>query len=258
MNRDLLDKSPQCEGVFITFEGGDGVGKSTHIRFLADGLKARGVEVLCLREPGGTVIGESLRKVVLDPAHDQMSDEAELLIYEAARAQITAEVIMPALRRGAVVLCDRFYDSTVAYQAFGRGLSRDFVDAANAFSTRGLSPDRTILLVLESAEEGLDRAANRASADRLEQAGGDFHSRVAAGFRAIAAEDPDRVRLIDSSGDRSTTSAMIFHELSDLFPWMRDSDICNEEFFAILDDVYGPYGAVGSKRLNSDGAVKAD
>ena len=104
----------------------------------------------------------------------------------------------------------------------------------------------------------MDRAANRASADRLEQAGGDFHSRVAAGFRAIAAEDPDRVRLIDSSGDRSTTSAMIFHELSDLFPWMRDSDICNEEFFAILDDVYGPYGAVGSKRLNSDGEVRAD
>lgn len=257
MSRDLGVGTAARKGVFITFEGGDGVGKSTHIRFLADSLKARGIEVVCLREPGGTVIGESLRAVVLDPAHDKMSDEAELLIYEAARAQITVEVIMPALERGAVVLCDRFYDSTVAYQSFGRGLSRDFVDAANAFSTQGLNPDRTILLALESAEQGLDRAADRAAADRLELAGQDFHSRVAAGFRAIAAEEPDRVRLIDSSGDRSTTAAMIFHELSDLFLWMRDSEICDEAYFAILDDVFGPYGGVGSKRAAAGGAVKA-
>lgn len=245
-------------GVFVTFEGGDGVGKSTHIRFLAESLEARGVEVVRLREPGGTVVGESLRAVVLDPAHDNMADEAELLIYEAARAQITAEVILPALERGAVVLCDRFYDSTVAYQSFGRGLSREFVDAANAFATRGLRPDRTLLLVLGTADEGLDRAANRAQADRLELAGSDFHSRVAAGFLSIAEGEPERVRVIDSSGDRSTTSAMIFHELSDLFPWMADANVCCEEFFAILDDAFGPYGAVGSKRMASDDVVKAN
>lgn len=243
-------------GVFITFEGGDGVGKSTHIRFLAESLEARGFEVVSLREPGGTVIGESLRAVVLDPAHDRMSSEAELLIYEAARAQIVDEVIAPALERGAVVLCDRFYDSTVAYQAFGRGLDRGFIDAANRFATRGLCPDRTLLLVLGDADEGLDRAANRAQADRLELAGSAFHARVADGFRAVADEDPSRVRTIDSSGDRSVTSAMIFHELSDLFPWMGDATVCDEAFFSILDDAFGPYGAVGSKRLAEEAARK--
>lgn len=237
------------QGIFITFEGGDGVGKSTHIRFLADALKARGFEVLCLREPGGTTVGEQLRAVVLDPAHEAMAPEAELLIYEAARAQIVAEVIKPALERGVVVLCDRFYDSTVAYQAFGRGLDRAFVDAANSFATGGLVPDRTILLTLgdasSSAESGLVRAAHRAAADRLELAGFDFHTRVAAGFLALAEEDPDRVRVVDSSNERSLTSAMIFHELSDLFAWMRDASVCCEEFFAVLDDPFAQSGSFG-------------
>ena len=237
-------------GIFITFEGGDGVGKSTHIRFLANALESQGFEVLCLREPGGTAIGESLRSIVLDPAHEAMAPEAELLIYEAARAQIVAEVIRPALDRGAVVLCDRFFDSTVAYQAFGRGLDRAFVDAANGFATGGLTPDRTILLTLgeasQGADAGLGRAAGRADADRLELAGHDFHTRVATGFLALAEEYPERVRVVDSSGDRSLTSAMIFHELSDLFAWMRDASVCSEEFFAVLDS---PFGAPGGGLL---------
>ncbi len=230
-------------GIFITFEGGDGVGKTTHIRFLAQALEQQGFEVLCVREPGGTAIGESLRAVVLDPANEAMSPEAELLIYEAARAQIVAEVIAPALARGAVVLCDRFFDSTVAYQAFGRGLDRAFVDAANAFATGGLVPDRTILLTLgeasQGADAGLGRVSGRAGADRLELAGHDFHTRVATGFFALAEGEPERVRVVDSSGERSLTSAMIFHELSDLFPWMRDANLCSEEFFAVLDDPAG-------------------
>lgn len=232
-------------GVFITFEGGDGVGKSTHIRFLADALSERGCEVVCLREPGGTEIGEALRALVLDPAHGDMDPKAELLIYEAARAQITAEVIAPALERGAVVLCDRFYDSTVAYQAYGRGLDRSFVEAANAFAAQGATPDRTLLLVLDEAAEGLDRAAHRAAADRMEQAGGDFHSRVAAGFLAIAEADPERVRVVNSSGERSLTAALIFQELSDLFPWMRDADVCSEEFFLAIEDPFGQGGQRG-------------
>lgn len=228
----------ETRGIFITFEGGDGVGKSTHIRFLADALEERGFEVLCLREPGGTAIGETLRSVVLDPVHGNMADEAELLIYEAARAQIVSEVIGPALERGAVVLCDRFYDSTVAYQVYGRGLDRAFVDAANAFATQDITPDRTLLLVLDEAEEGLDRAAHRAEADRLELAGADFHTRVAAGFRAVAAEEPARVRVVNSGGTRSITAAMIFHEISDLFPWMRDASVCSEEFFDAIEDSF--------------------
>lgn len=237
-------------GIFITFEGGDGVGKSTHIRFLAQALENQGFEVLCLREPGGTAIGESLRALVLDPAHEAMAPEAELLIYEAARAQIVAEVIVPALARGAVVLCDRFFDSTVAYQAFGRGLDRAFVEAANRFATGGLVPDRTILLTLgeaasQGADAGLGRAAGRADTDRLERAGHDFHTRVAAGFLSLAAELPERVRAVDSSGARSLTSAMIFHELSDLFPWMRNATLCSEEFFAVLDAPFGAAQAAG-------------
>ena len=114
-------------GIFITFEGGDGAGKTTHITFLAECLRKMGHEVLCLREPGGTAIGEALRSIVLDPENSAMSDQAELLIYEAARAQIVKETIIPALARGAVVLLDRFYDSTVAYQAYGRGLPVSFV-----------------------------------------------------------------------------------------------------------------------------------
>ncbi len=223
-------------GAFITFEGGDGAGKSTHIRFLARALREQGLEVVSLREPGGTSIGEALRGVVLDPAHGSMSDATELLIYEAARAQIVAEVIMPALDRGAVVLCDRFFDSTVAYQAFGRGIDRDFVDRANMFATGGLVPDRTLLLVCGDAASGLSRTAYRRNADRLELAGSAFHERVNEGFAAIAGEDPDRVRVIDSSGSRSLTAALIFQELSDLFGWMADARICSEEFFAVLDD----------------------
>lgn len=227
-------------GVFVTFEGGDGVGKTTHIGFLAASLRAQGEEVVSLREPGGTLVGESLRSVVLDPVHDNLADEAELLIYEAARAQVVAEVVEPALERGAVVLCDRFFDSTVAYQAFGRGLDRAFVDAANRFATRGIVPDRTILMTCGSASSGLERALHRASADRLEQAGAPFHERVAAGFAAIAEQEPGRVRVVCSDGPRSVTAAMIFNELGDLFPWMRDANLCDEAYFAVLD---GPFEA---------------
>lgn len=224
------------QGIFITFEGGEGVGKTTHIRFLAGVLIERGYEVVCLREPGGTSVGEALRAVVLDPAHAEMCAESELLIYEAARAQIVAQVIRPALERGAVVLCDRFFDSTVAYQVYGRGLPLDFVERANAFATGGLVPDRTILLACAgSAQEGLARATRRAGADRLEQAGVDFHTRVNEAFSRIAGENPKRIRAVISDERKSITAAMVFHQLSDLFPWMADANVCSEAFFAPLD-----------------------
>ena len=203
-------------GTFVTFEGADGTGKSTHIRLLAERLRAQGREVLCLREPGGTAVGEALRALVLDPANAGLSDRAELLIYEAARAQIVDEVIAPALERGAVVLCDRFADSTVAYQAFGRGLDRAAVDEANRFATGGLVPDRTLLMVCGAPEEGLQRAAQVGEADRLELAGAGFHRRVAEGFAALAADDPGRVRVVDSSGALDDTARAIAAELADL------------------------------------------
>lgn len=227
-------QAPQAKGVFITFEGGEGVGKSTHIRFLTERLEERGYEVLRLREPGGTSIGEDLRAVVLNANNVAMADECELLVYEAARAQIVAERIRPALERGAVVLCDRFADSTVAYQAYGRGLDLDFVNQVNRFATQGVWPDRTIVMVCESAAEGLERATRRFGADRLELAGLDFHERVNQAFVDIANEDPARMRIVDSRGRKSDTAKMIFAALADLFPWM-DEVLGQEAYFASLN-----------------------
>lgn len=220
-------------GIFITFEGGEGAGKTTHITFLATCLRAMGHEVICLREPGGTPIGESLRAIVLDPANSNLCDQAELLIYEAARAQIVRETIIPALARGAVVLLDRFYDSTVAYQAAGRGLPESFVRQANSFACQGVHPRRTILLTTEStAEEGLERATHHGTADRLEQAGADFHARVNSAFMRIAADNPARIRVVSSAGAKDATARAIFTELADVFGWGPDSNVWDPDFFA--------------------------
>ena len=205
-------------GVFVTFEGGDGVGKSTHIRYVANELRRAGREVVCLREPGGTGIGESLRAMVLDPDNGEISSEAELLMYEAARAQLVCEVIRPALERGAVVLCDRFADSTIAYQAYGRGLPLDFVRRANAFATGGIVPDRTILLVLGNTRKSLARATGAGAGDRMEQAGEVFHSRVNRAFLKLAKRDPKRIRIVRSSSSRKATAAAVAAELADILP----------------------------------------
>lgn len=222
-------------GIFITFEGGDGAGKSTHLHLVAEALRARGQEVVCLREPGGTIIGEQLRATVLDPGNYIMSDECELLIYEAARAQLVSQVIRPVLERGGTVLCDRFYDSTVAYQAFGRGIERSFVDRANEFACQGIRPDRTILMLTGGdAELGIERATHHKHADRLEMAGTDFHERVNEAFLAIAREEPERVSLVVSDDTKPRTAAKVFAALSDLFEWMGDGSVCTDEFFEQL------------------------
>lgn len=212
----LEGNSPR--GVFVTFEGGDGVGKSTHIRYVANELRLAGREVVCLREPGGTGIGETLRAMVLDPGNGEISSEAELLMYEAARAQLVREVIRPALERGAVVLCDRFSDSTIAYQAYGRGLPLDFVRRANAFATGGIVPDRTILLVLGNTRKSLARATGAGTGDRMEQAGEVFHSRVNRAFLKLAKRDPKRIRIVRSSSSRKATAAAVAAELADILP----------------------------------------
>lgn len=223
VGEDNLQEPAKHKGVFITFEGGEGVGKSTHISRLAEELSARGYEVLCLREPGGTKIGEELRQIVLDPQHAEMTPEAELLIYEAARAQIVSERIIPALNRGAVVLCDRFYDSTIAYQAYGRGLSREFIEHANAFACQGVVPDRTILMVAgnqeeaaASAKENLIRATNR-GADRLELAGVSFHVTVNAAFAKLAQENSNRIRTVKFCESKDETYACVLSQVEDLF-----------------------------------------
>lgn len=228
------------KGTFITFEGGDGAGKSTHIRFLAQALEGLGREVVRVREPGGTAIGEQLRAVVLDPENGQMAPECELLVYEAARAQITAQVIAPALERGAVVLCDRFYDSTVAYQGFGRGLPLEFVRAANRFAARGLVPDRTVLMrTPEGAAAALERATRASGPDRMEAEGVSFHERVDAAFDRLPEAAPDRVRVVETAPTKAETARAVFAAVADCFGWDPQDLPFPDAFFAAANDLHG-------------------
>lgn len=184
-------------GLFITVEGIDGCGKSTQARLIAAALEAAGHDVLRLREPGGVKISEQIREILLDPANAEMGDVCELLLYEAARAQLVHQVIRPALAAGKTVVCDRFYDSTTAYQAFADGLDRNMVSQANELAVDGCRPDLTLVFDLP-VEDALRRRSGREAEDRLELKGLEFQERVAAGFRAVAADEPDRVKLIDA------------------------------------------------------------
>lgn len=185
-------------GAFVTFEGVDGAGKTTQCALVCSALAAAGREVVRLREPGGTPVGERVRGLLLDPALAGMDPVCELLLYEAARAQLVGAVVRPALARGAVVVSDRFFDSTVAYQGFGRGLGPGLVEGANGLACGDVAPDRTLLLDLAPAE-ALGRAT-RQGADRVEREGVAFQERVRAGFLEAARRDPGRVRLVDASG----------------------------------------------------------
>lgn len=198
----------ETRGRFITFEGADGVGKSTQIAAFTERLASEGADVLTVREPGGTRIGERIRDLLLDAKNAEMTDTTELLLYEAARAQIVAEVIMPALEAGTTVVCDRFYDSTTAYQSFGRGIDRATVDLLNAIGSAGLTPDLTILLDMPT-DSSYERAT-RETADRLEAAGLDFQQRVCDGFRALAFEQPERIVLVDASGTPEDVAARVW------------------------------------------------
>ena len=191
-------------GRFITFEGGEGCGKSTQVKRLRAALEELGVEVLLTREPGGTVLSEQIRHLIKDQSEDPPCDRSELLLFLAARAQLVRNVIRPALERGAWVVSDRFSDSTLAYQGYGRGLSLDLIAQANDFACEGLKPDLTVLLEV-SAETARRRlrareAATSTSADRIELAGEDFHSRLARGFRELAKAEPYRIKTVDANG----------------------------------------------------------
>ena len=191
-------------GRFITFEGGEGCGKSTQIRLLADRLRAAGKEVLLTREPGGTALAEKIRTLVREESDDPPNSRAETLLFLASRAQVVEGVIRPALESGTWVLCDRFADSTFAYQGYGRGLDLDELRRINSFATGGLAPDRTILLNVSpevSAKRMRAReAATNTGADRMEKAGDDFHFRLRRGFLELAAAEPERFSVIQADG----------------------------------------------------------
>ena len=201
-------------GVFITLEGADGCGKSTQAELLAATLAAGGRELVRLREPGGTAISEKVRAILLDPANAEMASECELLLYEASRAQLTRQVIEPALARGAVVLCDRYYDSTYAYQAGGRALPDALVRRANELGSCGVTPDRTLVLDLDPATAY--KRATASGADRMEAEGLAFQERVRAAYLRRAAGEPDRVRVVDASGERDEVAERVLAELDGL------------------------------------------
>ncbi len=181
-------------GAFVVFEGGDGAGKSTQCRLLADALVAQGREVVRTREPGGTPIGEAIREVLLGAGSHEMTDRAEALLFAAARAQHAAELIRPAVACGAVVISDRYLDSSVAYQGAGRGLGEDQIAELSVWATERLVPDLTVLLDVAPGV-GLGRAAD---ANRMEAEPESFHAVVRETFLARAAADPDRYLILPS------------------------------------------------------------
>lgn len=209
-------------GLFITLEGADGCGKSTQAAILADRIAATGREVVRLREPGGTAVSEKIRALVLDPENSEMASECELLLFEASRAQLVRQVIEPALARGAVVVCDRFYDSTFAYQAAGRSLAEQTIRAANALGSCGVDPDRTLVLDMES-DAALARAT-RDGADRMEAEGVAFQRRVREGYLRLVAEEPRRARRVDATGTVEEVAGRLADALADLLPDLAGED----------------------------------
>ena len=180
-------------GKFITLEGAEGSGKSTQSVLIMDYLKARKVRAMLLREPGGVKLSEKIRALLLDVAHDQMSDECETLLYMAARAQLVKEVLVPTLEKGTHVICDRFLDSTIAYQGAGNGVDMKAIEQIGLFATAGIKPDLTLLFDID-VSKGLSRT--NAQKDRIEQRAVDYHERVRQGYLDIAKREPKRVKVI--------------------------------------------------------------
>ncbi|MDH3982036.1 MAG: dTMP kinase [Kiritimatiellaceae bacterium] len=190
-------------GKFITFEGPEGSGKSTQIRLLVEKLQGEGVETICTREPGGTATGEQIRNLLQhDAAGEPLSDRSELLLFTASRAQLMDRIILPALGNGGWVLCDRFIDSTMAYQGFARGMDIETLDVVNNFAIYDRKPDLTILLDLD-IEAGFQRLEERysdsdESHDRFEREAREFHHRVRDGYHQLAKREPERFAIINS------------------------------------------------------------
>jgi dTMP kinase len=208
-------------GLFITFEGTEGCGKSTQIALLAERLRAEGKTVRLLREPGGTAIGEEIRHTLKhSPSNHGMTSEAELLLMNASRAQLVREVIRPALASGEIVLCDRFYDSTIAYQGYGRQLDLKMIRSIVDVAVGETRPNLTLLLnISQSVSEARQRArqaAGPAVRDRFEEADRNFFERVARGYEDIAAAEADRIKVIDASGSIETVSAAIWAQVQKL------------------------------------------
>jgi dTMP kinase len=212
------------KGIFITFEGIEGCGKSTQLELLAKELENRGLKVLKTQEPGGTKIGAMIRKILLDPKNKAITPMTELMLYGASRSQHLKEVILPAIEAGKIVLCDRYSDSTVAYQCYGRGLNLEAIKRLDSLLTGGLKPSLTILLDIDP-EKGLLRAKKRIEKNnsmkenRIEQEGFSFHKRVREGYLKIAEEEPDRIRVIGADLPVEEIHKKIIEIVKERFRW---------------------------------------
>ena len=209
-------------GVFITLEGPDGAGKSSQAKLLAEVLAARGVDAVLTREPGGTPLGERIRGLLLESDRRAGDPVADSLLFNAARRRLVSDVVVPALERGSVVVCDRYSDSTLAYQGYGAGVPLPLLRAVADIATGGLRPDRTVLLDVPP-RHGLARRAGGPAGDLTrfevdEEHGLDFHERVRAGYLALAAEDPERWRVVDGTGDPATVARAVVVALADVLP----------------------------------------
>ena len=182
-------------GLFITLEGNEGCGKSTQIKLLSSYLKKKGCNVLVTREPGGTVIGDRIREVLLDAKHAAMTPVAETLLYMASRAQLVEEIILPALEKNQVVLCDRWMDATVAYQGYAGEVDVDWIQAVGFVATQELEPDLSLYLDLP-VKEGMKRALRRHKADRIEKKSLSYHEKVRQGFLKIVKDEPERFKRL--------------------------------------------------------------
>lgn len=204
-------------GLFISFEGGEGSGKSLQTRNLARWLEERGREVVLTREPGGTPAGERIRDILLHAKETPLTPEAQVLLYSAARAQLVRDVIRPALDAGRIVIADRYFDSTLAYQGYGHGVSLEAIREVTGLAVAGLVPERTFLLDVP-VETGLGRSGWHAAAkwDRFEVLATDFHERVREGYRRLAAAEPRRWIVINGDRDESAISADIRREVGSL------------------------------------------
>ena len=186
-------------GIFITFEGSEGSGKSTQARLLYRYLKSKGKKVLHIREPGGIKISEQIRRILLDVKNVKMTKICETLLYMAARAQLVEEVIAPALKKGTIVICYRFLDSTIVYQGYGHGIDIRFIKDIGRFVTGGIQPDITFIFDI-AVKHGLSRTGRRK--DRIERRSLSYHNRVRRGYLKIARQEPQRIKLVKASGSR--------------------------------------------------------
>ena len=200
--------------MFITFEGCEGVGKSRQIRLLEEYLKQNKINYYLTREPGGTAVSEQIRNVILDGKNDSMTDECEALLYAAARVQLLKETVAPKLEKGELVLCDRYIDSSFAYQGYARGLGVDFVEKINDYAIKNFMPDYTIFLNL-TPEQAFKRKGGVDKTDRLELSGIDFHNKVYQGYLDLSKKYKDRFIVIDASGEKNETHQKIINALKE-------------------------------------------